>query len=136
MTTETIAEGPWAGFELISVYTRKQAIEDGVLVDLSTNFPSDTRLFKWPVACTSAVWAKIDKAAKKDRTEPGVYVWDVCNMAYMTIRSHHGDDPVMYFKVCLPLRENGIPITLKMVAGPIGPEDPSPCLTIMMPHED
>jgi hypothetical protein len=27
-------------------------------------------------------------------------------------------------------------ITLKMVAGPCGPEDPSPAITIMLPEED
>lgn len=136
MTNKTIAEGPWAGFEVISVYTREQAIEDGVLVDLSTNFPNDTRLFKWPVACTSAVWSEMEASAREDKTEVGVYVWDVCQMAYLTISRQQSDDPVMYFKVCLPLRENGTPRILKMVAGPIGPEDASPCLTIMMPHED
>jgi len=37
----------------IFTYTRAQAIADGVLVDLSTSFPSDTRLFKWPIACAT-----------------------------------------------------------------------------------
>jgi len=39
---------------VIFSYTRKQAIEDGVLVDL-TPFAKETG-FKIPVACTAAVW--------------------------------------------------------------------------------
>ena len=39
---------------VISTYTRAQAIEDGVLVDAGSM--ANEAGFKWPVALTSAVW--------------------------------------------------------------------------------
>ena len=45
---------PFEGTPVIFRYTRKQAIEDGVLVDL-TPWARETG-FVIPVACTSAVW--------------------------------------------------------------------------------
>ena len=47
-------ENPFDGMPLIYSYSRKQAIEDGVLVDLSA-WAKETG-FTIPVACTAAVW--------------------------------------------------------------------------------
>lgn len=133
---EVIESGPWAGFEVISCYTRQQAIEDGVLVDLKSSFKNETRIFKWPVACTAAVWSLIENAAEQDEVEVAVYVWDVCFMAHLAIKAlRDSGRPELFFKVCLPLRE-GTERKLKLVCGPIGPNDPNPCLTIMLPNED
>ena len=41
--------------EVISTYSRAQAIEDGVLIDAGSM--ASEAGFKWPVALTSAVWA-------------------------------------------------------------------------------
>lgn len=49
----------------VSVYTREQAVADGLLVDLSAIVPDVCRQhYHYPVACTAAVWAIIDKAAR------------------------------------------------------------------------
>ena len=45
---------PFEDAPVIYSYTRKQAIEDGVLIDLSA-WASETG-FTIPVACTAAVW--------------------------------------------------------------------------------
>lgn len=45
-------------FEVIHAYTRAQAIEDGVLVDLS-GLASEAG-FRWPLAVTQAVWAVVE----------------------------------------------------------------------------
>lgn len=47
--------------ETIYSYSRTQAIEDGVLVDLS-QADSIRQHWKRPFACTSAVWAIIEEA--------------------------------------------------------------------------
>lgn len=134
---ETLKNGSWSGFDVIFIYTREEAIEDGVIMDLSTNYPHDTRMFKWPVFCTATVWSLIESAANADNVEAGVYVWDVCNMAAMTIMANRGSEsPELLFKVCLPLRYNGDQTALKLVCGPLGPNDPRPCMTIMLPDED
>jgi uncharacterized protein DUF6573 len=44
-------------FTIISVYTREQAIADGVLMDVSDM--AKEAGFKWPVAVTLAVWNKV-----------------------------------------------------------------------------
>jgi hypothetical protein len=49
--------------DVISCYTRAQAIEDGVLIDLSALAPDVCRQhYKHPIACTAAVWAMIEAA--------------------------------------------------------------------------
>lgn len=133
---EIIKDGPWAGFEIISTYTRQQAIDDGILINLSISFPQESRMFKWPVACTSAVWELIESAAQKDEVEVAVYVWDVCWMAYRTITAARKESDCLFFKVLLPLRDKSKPKNLKLMCGPAGPDDPSPALTIMLPEED
>lgn len=51
--------------EIISAYTRAQAIEDGFLVDISA---SGSGLFKVPVAMTRTVYEKLTDEGKKDVT--------------------------------------------------------------------
>lgn len=134
---EIITEGPWAGFEVVSTYTRRQAIEDGVLIDLSNSFPKDTTVFKWNVCCTSSVWALIENAADADNVDAATFVYDLCFMAGLAIKTLRDTDrPELFFKIMLPLCNNGVERKLKLVCGPVGPDDPSPCLTIMMPDED
>lgn len=129
-TTDLFAE-----CNVISVYTRKQAIADGVLVDLSKSYPSDTRMFKWNLACTSTVWSLIENAAEKDGCEIGVYVWDVCWMAFQAIQAVRDSDvDTIFFNVMLPLRKEAVAKHLKLVCGP--DDDATPCLTVMLPEED
>jgi hypothetical protein len=61
------------GFEdadVISVYTREQAIEDGVLVDVTEWGSADRGFlggFTCPVAFTSALWSVVDIDSRKRR---------------------------------------------------------------------
>ncbi len=122
--------------DMIFVYTRAQAIADGVLIDLTSCFPSDTRMFKWPLACTSTVWNLIESAAFAEELEtPDVYVWDLAYMAFNAIqaRGNTGCDQLL-FKITLPLCENGTAHRLKLVCGP--GDNGEPVLTIMLPLED
>jgi hypothetical protein len=130
---EVVQDGKWAGFNVISVYTRKQAIEDGVLIDLSSNFPNETRMFKWNVCCTSTVWSMIERAAEEDCVEITVYCWDVCYMglhAINAVRDSGGQE--LFFNVCLPLGKPEKKLKLHCGPGDSG----EPVLTIMLPHED
>jgi len=129
---EMMAEGPWAGFEVVCSYSRADAIADGVLIDLSSSYPQDTRMFKWPVACTDSVWSLIEHAAESDGVVPDVYVWDVCYMACLAIQAVKASrSSTLFFNVCLPL---GTPEKrLKLVCGP--GDNLEPVLTIML-NED
>ena len=122
--------------DMIFEYTRAQAIADGVLIDLTSCFPSDTRMFKWSLACTSTVWNLIESAAAAEDLEtPDVYVWDLAYMAFNAIKAlgNTGSDRLL-FKITLPLCENGTEHRLKLVCGP--DDEGEPCLTIMRIDED
>jgi len=113
--------------ELISSYTRAQAIADGVLVDLSHHYPNDTRIYKYPVACTSRVWVLIEQAGG----DTGAWVWDLCYMsAKFPIKKL--DETSQLFKLTLGRRVRVR--TLKAVCGP--GDVLESVITIMLPGED
>ena len=75
MSTETV--------EIISRYSRAQAIEDGVLVEI----PTEKTMFKWPVAFTVALWAEV-----KRQSDPDAWIWDVCWMSLVYSKRQRGAD--------------------------------------------
>jgi hypothetical protein len=122
---------------IIFVYTRQQAIADGQLVDLSTNFPIDTRMFCYPLACTAAVWQLIESSAAGEEVAPDIYVWDVAYMAFNAIKkleTGSTSNNELFYHVMMPLTENGTEHKLKLVCS--AGDDGSPVLTIMLPEED
>ena len=122
------------GSNIIFSYTRAQALSDGVLIDLSGSFPSDTRMFTFPLACTSAVWTLIESAASDEDVDPALYVWDVAYMAYNAVNQRKTTSDEVQFMVSLPLTENGTEHRLKLHLGP--GDAGEPVLTIMLAHED
>jgi hypothetical protein len=122
-------------FDLISSYSRAQAIEDGVLVDVSSR--AREAGIKFPVALTSAVWGRCVEVP------PGVVcqdeagrLWDVLWMLKCAIRRSDGG-AVLYFRLNVrnDNREHTPPLVgLKAVCGP--DDDASPCITVMLPEED
>jgi hypothetical protein len=117
--------------DLIFSYTRKQAIEDGVLVDLTSRFPKDTRLFKYPIACTSAIWNIVTEACEKTGEDLGAYVWDMCWMA-INFRVEKLGHSTVLFKCSIPLGVKEY--ILKMMVH--GGDNGEPVITIMLPDED
>jgi len=72
---------------VISVYTRAQAIEDGVLIDVS-DIAKEAGI-KYPVAVTQRVWADIVKPEEVLRRycqEEDGRLWDIVWMLYCTIK--------------------------------------------------
>lgn len=80
------SEGPVSG-DVISRYTRKQALEDGVLVDM-TEWGSDTKGFRGgftvPVAFTNHLWSDVDKKVRLQDTRGRAH--DVLWMASLAIK--------------------------------------------------
>ena len=110
--------------ELISSYTRKQAIEDGVLIDLSEN---DVIRQHWkdPFACTCGVWATIEKACESGIHDLDGILHDISFMAkYGKI-----DGSISEFKVIIG-RET---CRLWLHCGP--GDDTGLVLTLMYPSE-
>jgi hypothetical protein len=147
----------------IATYTRRQAIEDGILVDCEQAPMGETRrqLMKWPLAMTATafhryVWP-IDEEADlpPDQSLEGRF-WDVVWMFHAAVRgtvpARRIDpcnllfdfycivaDPGMCSNETIDATARGGPkgmrlVTLKAVSGP--GDDGEPVMTFMLPEED
>ena len=122
--------------EPIHTYTRAEALEDGVLVDVSQT--ANEAGFVFPVAVTAGVWADVNDIP---RSKQGIQdvdgrLWDLLFLAALTCRrkSATGSQP------------DGLPFKLIMHVGRatyyrakvhLGPGDEmEPVITIMQPNED
>ena len=123
---------------VIYAYTRAEAIEDGVLVDVSDL--AQEAGFRVPVAITQAVWHEIIVPDEENRTSGGQSetgrLWDVLMILWATIRPLPGQADTITFQVLAVMENSPVPelVTLKAVCGP--DDDGSPCVTIMLPEED
>jgi hypothetical protein len=117
--------------ETIYAYSRQQAIADGVLIDLSM-LDVIKRHWKYPFACTSAVWAIIEEAREMPGQDlPGI-CHDIAVMAKIAIHNPHGvrDADQIRFEVLITGKKHALKLH-------IGPGDTAaPVLTLMLPYED
>lgn len=126
--------------EVIYRYTRAQAIEDGVLVDVSET--AREAGFRWPVAMTSAAWADCVAWSEEDNHRQ-VYqdesgrLWDVLWMAFNAIRSANNGTQLEYQLYRVPRDGKGVEARLTSLKLVCGPGDAAePVVTIMLPGED
>ena len=127
--------------DVISTYTRAQAIEDGVLIDVGSM--AQEAGFKWPVAVTSAAWADC-VAWTEDDNRQQVYqdesgrLWDVLFMASHAIRTRSGSGDRLLFQLYRVTRDRRSTkaelTTLKLIVGP--GDQGEPVINILLPHED
>ena len=98
----TQEQNPFDDMPLISSYTRKQAIEDGMLVDL-TQWAKQTG-FNMPVACTSTVWNHIEPSEEAKGLGQDVRgrAHDLLWMLYCAIRRGGEQDQRLTFEVRFP----------------------------------
>ena len=148
---------------MISVYTRQQAIEDGILVDCEQAPMGElhTQLLKWPLAMTASafhryVWPMDEEAnLPPDQSLEGRF-WDVIWMFHAAVKgkvSARRIDPcnLLFDFYCIvadpaPCSNERIDttarsgpegmrqVTLKAVCGP--GDDGEPVMTFMLPEED
>ncbi len=118
----------------IYCYTRRQAIEDGLLIDVTTT--AQEAGFNWPVAITSAVWYRyITPDENLFNLEYGKQsrLWDV--LVALLYSASRKSDTIMYFKIpILTISRKRIIVTLKAVAG--FDDKGESVITIMLPEED
>jgi hypothetical protein len=120
--------------DVISRYTRQQAIEDGFLVDLMRNDlgPVSLQHYKYPVACTIGVFELMKKAVEHPswgNDYPGI-LHDILTM------SKHGrllDRSTVLFEVIITGTGHKRTHTLKLTVGP--GDDMEPVITITLPEE-
>jgi len=116
--------------DIISRYTRADAIAEGVLVDISANFPITRRLYKFPVAFTASVWTIIESTGNENLIGEVIAVL----VASQRNQIKELDESTMLFQVIL---ENAAPterLTLKIMCH--GGDEGEPVLTVMLPNED
>lgn len=131
----------------ISVYTRQQAIEDGVLVQLSGDgYEGDEWIpqmvaeagIKWPLAVTTPVFMDcigMTKAAERALNDIRGRLWDVLWMFSEAVRRlPAGRDQFLFELYVVVNRVKPSRVQLKAVCGP--GDDGEPVITIMYPHED
>lgn len=156
MSTVTELFGP-----PISTYTRRQAFDDGILVDLMGTYDD------WPAAMVREAGIKIDVAITStvfhdcvspiaDEDKDGAHhateqlapcqdikgrLWDVLWMFSLEARRNPRAESLLFQLRTvpnIPIGSNRHPraklVTLKAVVGP--DDDGAPCITIMYPNED
>ena len=114
--------------ETIFAYTRKQAVSDGVLVDLS-QFPEFKQTWKWNVACTDTIWNLIDAAVREEGKDLAGVLWDLTTMMRFAARRTPETDSIL-FRVIIGRKTHQLKLH-------VGPGDcGEPVITVMMPNED
>jgi len=121
--------------DIISTYSRKQAIKDGFQVCISDLFPNDTRMYKYPVYFTNTVWELCQ--------EKGVVIWDICYMAALASKVNRSDSSTIPFSVIVQgaekkpdFFEDELPCyRLLAQCSPLDFDNPKPAITIMFPDE-
>ena len=124
--------------EVISSYSRAQAIADGILVDVSET--AREAGFVFPVAMTRAAWSDCVEWSEADslrqiyQDESG-RLWDVLWMASRAAR--HGGEEIRFQLYRVARGGRGTRprlVTLKALCGP--GDDGEPVITLMLPDED
>lgn len=141
--------------DLIHSYTRAQAIEDGVLVDVSD--VAKEAGFKLPVAITRAVWARyVEVPAGLQMRGQSVVgrLWDVLFLLHAAIQRESGNTSEIHYQLlvampdvgdwqpneALPEKGTGLTrsthrlVTLKALCGP--GDNLEPVVTILLPNKE
>ena len=123
----------WEGAEVISVYTRAQAIEDGTLVDVTRQAgPEMLNGFTCPVALTAAVWADVQAVPRSGLEDARGRLHDLLWMARVAA-ARHPEESTVLFHVLLRVGRTRRQ-TYKLHAGP--GDAGEMVIAIMQPHED
>lgn len=124
-------------FEIVSSYTRAQALEDGFQIDVSK--AAKEMGFTFPVFITASVFQKCvevpDSASSQSEEDR---LLDVLWMLLHAIRVSERDASRISFDVIVEnntTRQSGR-VELAAEVGPFDINDPRPTLTVMMPDED
>lgn len=123
--------------EFMIAYTRAQALEDGVLIDLSEWASSRTGFvggFKIPVAVTAAVWSDVESIPSRDQGCQDVRgrAHDVLCIASLAARQNPNANAVT-FRVLLSVGDKS-EVIYRLVIGP--GDHGEPVATIMQLGED
>ena len=109
-------------------YSRSQAINDGVLIDL-TQFKVIRDHWKIHLACTDTAWNIVEAAVKEHGKDIEGILHDLSVMAKLHIKVAQGTD-TLWFQCIVGERTH----QFKLHCGP--GDSPVPVLTLMLSNED
>lgn len=138
-------------WNIIDVYSRKQAIADGVQVLANPETTKEAGI-KFPVYFTETAYNKYVKVpdGMEFIQDEDARLWDIFTMLKYYIRITPDVTTLLYFKVSVTMPDKGDwaknekkdgcrtqrLVTLEAQIGPMDFDDPSPVFTIMIPGED
>ena len=124
----------------IYIYTRSQAIADGILVDVTKM--SEEVGFKIPTAVTDTVWKNYIEWTDEDSKhqicqDTNGRLWDVLSMLRFAIARNRMTNHVYYKLYVVPRDGKTRKARLTQLKAVIGAGDSGePVITIMLPNED
>lgn len=119
--------------EVIFAYSRKQALADGVLVDVS-EMATEAGI-RYPTAVTRAVWngfVEVPEAVPWQDAKGRL--WDILWMFRCRVAQGDCGEEVRFELIVQNVPGEPQPVTLKAVCGP--GDEGEPVITIMLPEED
>ena len=122
--------------EIIYAYTRKQALADGVQVDVSTT--AREAGIRFPVFITRTAFdAYVTVPPNVIGQDEAGRLWDVVWMLRFAIGKAQPGQSRLPFALYVR-NDNRRPRLIKLISmcGPLDIDDPQPAITIMMPDED
>jgi hypothetical protein len=124
--------------DIIDVYSRKDALEDGFQVDANKEpFAEVSRQhYKFPIYMTRSVYDLIERAVQNERwANDWKGVWhDILWMS--RVMKRHIDESTVVFQVIIRGAGRKSKYTMIAEVGPKDYDDPSPAITIRLPGED
>ena len=125
-------------FDVIYTYTRKEAIADNEQTCISQLYPSDCRVFKYPVYFTRRVMSLLENSQ-----DPGGVVWDICFMSVKSPSRIELSPSTVKFSLIIEnaeikpdFIEDECPCyTLICQVGATDFDDDTPAVTVMLPDE-
>ncbi len=123
---------------VISTYSRRQAIDDGILVDLRQVDAGSVEEagFKFPIACTAEVFSsciELTDAAERAGNDIRGRLWDILWMLKMAVRTAKATDRISFKVSVVRDRVRPTPTELVAVCGP--GDDLEPVITLMFPGQ-
>ena len=120
--------------KLIGSYMRSEALDDGVLVDV-TEMAREAG-FVIPVARTRAAWdlcVALSPAAQRACNDERGRLWDVLSMLRWAISRSSAGSEVRFEVFCVTESVRPSRVTLRSLVGP--GDDGQPVVTVMLPAE-
>lgn len=125
--------------EPISVYSRDDALRDGVLIAADPETCREAGIL-WPVAMTDHLWSYIDPGNLEEMPDQSVSgrLWDLLWMFATSAKMSRGESRIK-FRVSFQMKTGRTRPRVEtiMIIGVCGPGDEGePVITLMLPEDD